>query len=58
MKRLKMGYGAAGILMDPGSTCVVACSPDNYVAVIELKTLEVAGHIDVGGVPGGWGVKN
>ncbi len=54
MKRLNIGNGAAGILMDPdGSRAFVACTPDNYVAVIDLKTLEVTGHIDVGGGPDG-----
>ncbi|HLL43420.1 MAG TPA: cytochrome D1 domain-containing protein [Segetibacter sp.] len=54
IKRVKPGRGAAGILMDPvGSRAFVACSPDNYVAVIDLKTLEVSGHLDVGGVPDG-----
>jgi YVTN family beta-propeller protein len=31
----------------------VACSPDNYVAVIDLKTFAVVGHIDVGPNPDG-----
>jgi YVTN family beta-propeller protein len=60
IKRLKIGHGAAGILMDPaGSRAFVACSPDNYVAVIDLKTLEVTSHLDVGGVPDGlaWAVR-
>ena len=60
VKRLKIGHGAAGILMDPdGSRAFVACSADNYVAVIDLKTLEVTGHLDVGGVPDGlaWAVQ-
>jgi len=37
----------------------VACSPDNYVAVIDLKTLEVIGHIDAGREPDGlaWAVR-
>ena len=53
-KRLKIGHGAAGILMDPdGSRAFVACSADNYIAVIDLKTLEVTSHLDVGGVPDG-----
>ena len=54
IKRLKIGTGAAGILMDPeGSRAFVACSADNYVAIIDLKTLEVVNHLDVGGVPDG-----
>lgn len=60
IKRLHIGHGAAGIIMDPnGSRAFVACSPDNYVAVINLKTLEVTGHIDVGGEPDGlaWAIQ-
>jgi len=60
VKRLKVGRGAAGILMDPnGSRAFVACSPDNYVAVVDLKTLEVTKKIDVGGTPDGlaWAVR-
>jgi YVTN family beta-propeller protein len=60
VKRVKIGNGAAGILMDAdGSRVFVACSADNYVAVIDLKTLEVIRHIDVGGVPDGlaWAVR-
>ncbi|HTI10858.1 MAG TPA: YncE family protein [Puia sp.] len=60
IKRLKTGHGAAGILMDPdGSRVFVACSADNYIAVIDCKTLEITGHLDVGGVPDGlaWAVR-
>jgi YVTN family beta-propeller protein len=54
IKQLNIGHGAAGIIMDPnGSRAFVACSPDNYVAVVDLKTLEVTGQIDVGGNPDG-----
>ena len=54
VKRLNIGHGGAGILMQPdGSRAFVACSPDNYIAVIDLKTLEVTGHLDVGGTPDG-----
>ena len=53
-KRIKLGRGAAGILMQPdGSRAYVACSPDNYVAVIDLKTLELIGRIDAGREPDG-----
>ena len=51
---MKIGHGAAGILMDPeGNRAFISCGPDNYVAVVDLKTLEVTGHIDVGGEPDG-----
>ncbi len=59
-KRVRIGHGAAGILMDPeGHRAFIACGPDNYVAVVDLKTLEVTGHIDVGGEPDGlaWAVR-
>lgn len=60
VKRIKLGKGAAGILMDAdGSRAFVACSADNYIAVVDLKTLEVTTHLDVGGVPDGmaWAVQ-
>ena len=54
LKRVKLGHGAAGILVPPqGTHAYVACSPDDYVAVIDLKTLEVVGHIDTGREPDG-----
>jgi DNA-binding beta-propeller fold protein YncE len=53
-KRVPIGHGAAGILMDASDgRAFVACSPDNYVTVVDLKMLEAAGHIDVGGQPDG-----
>ena len=60
IRRLSLGHGAAGILMQPdGSRAYVACSSDNYVAVIDLKTLKVIGHIDPGKGPDGmaWAVR-
>ena len=54
LKRVHVGHGAAGILMEPsGTRAFVACTPDDYVVVLDLKTLEVARHIDVGGGPDG-----
>ena len=54
IKRIPIGHGAAGILMDPnGTRAFVACTPDNYVSIIDLKTLTVTGHIDAGGEPDG-----
>jgi YVTN family beta-propeller protein len=53
-KRIPVGTGAAGILMDPiRSRVFVSCSPDNYVAVVDLNTYKVIGHIDVGAQPDG-----
>jgi len=60
VKQLKLGNGAAGILMDPvGSRAFVACSPDDIIAVIDLNSLQVTDHLDVGGVPDGlaWAVR-
>jgi YVTN family beta-propeller protein len=54
VKRVKIGRGAAGIQMQPdGSRAFVSCTPDDYVAVIDLKTLEVTGHINAGKQPDG-----
>ena len=54
IKRIPVGHGAAGIQMQPdGSRAFVACTPDNYVAVIDLKSLQVSAHIDAGRGPDG-----
>jgi YVTN family beta-propeller protein len=53
-KRVNLGHGAAGILIDPdGSRAFVACTPDNYISIVDLKTLAVTGHLKVGGEPDG-----
>ena len=60
VKQINIGNGAAGILMQPdGTRAYVACGPDNYVAVVDLKTLTVTNKIDVGGEPDGlaWDVQ-
>jgi YVTN family beta-propeller protein len=59
-KHLSLGHGAGGILMQPdGSRAYVACSPDNYVAVIDLKTLKEVGRIKTERGPDGmaWAVR-
>lgn len=54
VKRIPIGHGAEGVLMDPAGTRVfVSATPDNYVAVIDLKTLALTGHIDAGKQPDG-----
>jgi YVTN family beta-propeller protein len=54
IKRLRLGRGAEGILMQPsGTRAFVAVSPDNKVAVVDLKTLEVSDEIAVGKGPDG-----
>jgi YVTN family beta-propeller protein len=54
IKRLPIGTGAAGIQMQPdGARAYVACTPDDNVAVIDLKTLAVAARIDAGRQPDG-----
>jgi len=57
-KRIALGGGAAGILMQPdGAKAYVASG--NGVTVIDLKTMETAGHIETGPGPDGlgWAVK-
>ena len=54
VKRLTLGRSVAGILVTPdGSHAYVAATNDNYVAVVDLKTLEVTGHISTGNGPDG-----
>jgi DNA-binding beta-propeller fold protein YncE len=53
-KRIPIGHGAAGIVMQPDSTrAYVACSPDGYVAVVDLRTMAVVGKIAAGTEPDG-----
>ena len=53
-KRIDIGHGAAGILVQPDNKrAFVACTPDNYVAVIDLNTWEVKDKLDVGRNPDG-----
>jgi YVTN family beta-propeller protein len=59
-KRLKIGHGAAGILMQPdGVRAFIACTPDDYIAIVDLKSLEVIGHLDAGKQPDGlaWAIR-
>ena len=54
VKRLTIGRGAAGIQMAPdGKVAYVACTPDSYVAIVDLSSLEVTGHIQAGKEPDG-----
>jgi YVTN family beta-propeller protein len=60
-KLLPIGSGAAGILIQPdGTRAYVACTPDSYVAVVDLKTLTVVGKIEAGPEPDGmaWATSN
>jgi len=53
VKRLADVHGSGGILMQPdGARAYVACSPDNSVAVIDLKTLQRVGQIPIAGPDG------
>ena len=54
VKRINLGRSIAGILVaHDGSRAYVAATNDNYVAIVDLKTLEVAGHISTGTGPDG-----
>jgi len=60
IKGFKLGGGSAGILMDPdGSRAFVSVSGNDYVAVVDLKSLEVTGRISAGKQPDGlaWAVR-
>ncbi len=60
LKRVNIGHGGAGILVDDdGSRVFIGCTGDNYVAIVDLKTFTVTGHLDAGGGPDGlaWAVR-
>jgi YVTN family beta-propeller protein len=60
VKRVPIGHGAAGILMQPdGQRAYVSCTPDDYIVVIDLKSLTVTGKITAGKQPDGlaWAVR-
>lgn len=49
VKRMTLGKGAAGMVMDPdGSRAFVSSSPSNFVAVISLKTFKETGRFSPG----------
>jgi YVTN family beta-propeller protein len=60
LKRVANVRGSGGIQMQPdGARAYVACGRDNYVAVIDLKTLEMVGRIDVASPDGlAWAVRH
>ena len=60
VKSFNLGGGAAGVLVDPdGSRAFIAVSGGNKVAVIDLKSLSLAGEISPLGQPDGmaWAVR-
>ena len=60
VKRIPVGSGSEGVLIEPnGNRAFIAVSPDNTVAVLDLKTMTITGHIDAGGEPDGmaWAVR-
>ncbi|MHC5541246.1 YncE family protein [Singulisphaera rosea] len=52
-KRLKIGRGVAMLMDADGQRAFVSCTTENYVAVIDLKALEMSGRLDIGGRPDG-----
>jgi YVTN family beta-propeller protein len=60
VKRVPIGHGAAGILMQPdGQRAYVSCTPDDYIVVIDLKSLTITSKINAGKNPDGlaWAVR-
>jgi YVTN family beta-propeller protein len=61
LKRLRIGQGGGGgVLVQPdGQRAYVAFAEDGFVAVVDLKTLEVVGKVDAGKNPDGlaWAVR-
>ncbi len=61
IKRLPIGTGAAGILIDPtANRAFVACTPDNKISIIDLNTLAITITIPNIAEPDGmaWATRN
>ena len=59
IKRISLGRSPEGILVQrEGTTAYVAVNGDNYIAVVDLKTLSVTGRLEPGRGPDGmaWAV--
>jgi YVTN family beta-propeller protein len=59
VKRLTDVHASGGIQMQPdGARAYAACGREGYIAVIDLKTLQMVGHVDVPGPDGlAWAVR-
>jgi YVTN family beta-propeller protein len=60
VKRVPIGHGAAGILMQPdGQRAYVSCTPDDHIVVLDLKSLTITSKINAGKNPDGlaWAVR-
>jgi YVTN family beta-propeller protein len=59
VKRLDTVHGSGGIQMQPdGARAYVACGRDGFVAVIDLKTLELVGKVEIASPDGlAWAVR-
>jgi YVTN family beta-propeller protein len=54
VKRVAIGKGASGILCTPdGARAYVASTAENFLAIVDLKTLQVTGKIATSGSPDG-----
>jgi YVTN family beta-propeller protein len=59
IKRLKLGKNPEGILVAPdGAHAYVAVNGDNFISIVDLKTLAEAGRIETGAGPDGMAWKN
>jgi DNA-binding beta-propeller fold protein YncE len=55
LNKLRLGNGCAHILVDPDKPyrAFIACTADNYVAVVDLEQVKVTDTIEIGGKPDG-----
>ncbi|SEA28366.1 DNA-binding beta-propeller fold protein YncE [Arachidicoccus rhizosphaerae] len=54
LRKIHVGTGASEVLIDKQDThAFVACTPDNYIAVVDLSNWKVTRRIDIGGRPDG-----
>ena len=59
LNKINTGHGAAGILIEEdGSRAFIGCTADDYVAVLDLKSYAIIGHIPIAGADGlAWAIR-
>lgn len=53
IKKINIGQGAAMLMDKDRNRLFISCTPNNFVSVIDLKSMEVIKKLDIGGRPDG-----
>ncbi len=53
LKKIQVGQGAAMLMDKDKNRLFVSCTPNHFVSVVDLKTMEVVRKLEIGGRPDG-----